>query len=474
MTTALGRLVPLVITTALTAGLTQAGPASAGAPLRDTQSQVRVVECTPTADGVHADLNAIWVDAGEADSSLTLLGSDGEVIAHDQGYSAQWDGATLSGELLLVVPGSEATGSARFALSLVPDGEPTRETARGRWDNATVREIVVRQPMRVAAGTITALLPGRPPLVLDATGCAGGTSAVTTFVAQPDTTVQRLPMTIDATCTVTNADGARVVLDLDAEGSAMAFLVVEHGADITAGFGTLSWDGPPEAVAGTVPLERRVADDEWQPAGVATLDLTSEKTGQTRYEMVFSGGRDRVASTFFRLAGTVTVDGYAPFFVDACDGMLQTALNRRSSPTRSAPGGPVPADDTPVGAKPLAVGASGDNAQTGATAPDAEVPMSCAVDVPAGHTLWRRMTGTGGPITVDPAGSSFNTVVAVYASDGAGLVEVGCADDIVGDPYTATTHAPVTVDTVAGAVYYVQAGGFAAQHGRLRLTASAG
>ena len=462
------------LTAALSAGLAGAGQASAAAPLRATESQVRVVECTPSADGVRADLNAIWVEGRDADSSLTLSGVDGEVIAHDQGYAAQWDGATLSGALSLVVPGSEATGTARFALPLVPDGDPTRETARGRQDNAAVRELVVRQPMRVAAGAVTVELPDRPVLVLDATGCTGSTSAVTTFMAQPDTTVQRLPMTVDALCTVTNADGARLDLDLDAEGSAMAFLTVEHGAHVTAGFGTLSWSGPPQPVAGTVPLERRVTDDHWEPAGTATLALTSRKTGQTRYEMVFSGGRDRVASTFFRLSGTVTVDGHAPFVVDGCEGLLQTALDRRSSPTQPTAGGPVPSDDAPEGATPLQVGASGHNAQTGATAPDAEVPMSCAVDVPAGHTLWRRITGTGGPVTVDPAGSSFNTVVAVYASDGTALVEVGCADDVVGDPRRATTHAPVTVDTVAGGVYFVQAGGFAAQHGRLRLAASAG
>ena len=33
-----------------------------------------------------------------------------------------------------------------------------------------------------------------------------------------------------------------------------------------------------------------------------------------------------------------------------------------------------------------------------------------------GRTVWFSFEGTGGPITVDPGGSNFDTVVAVYAA----------------------------------------------------------
>ena len=46
-----------------------------------------------------------------------------------------------------------------------------------------------------------------------------------------------------------------------------------------------------------------------------------------------------------------------------------------------------------------------------------------------GRTVWFSLKGTGGPITVDPGGSHFDTVVAIYVRAGDQLEQVACVDD---------------------------------------------
>ena len=41
-----------------------------------------------------------------------------------------------------------------------------------------------------------------------------------------------------------------------------------------------------------------------------------------------------------------------------------------------------------------------------------------------GRTVWYSVVGTGGPITIDPRGSDFDTVVAAYASTAGDLEQV--------------------------------------------------
>jgi hypothetical protein len=69
-------------------------------------------------------------------------------------------------------------------------------------------------------------------------------------------------------------------------------------------------------------------------------------------------------------------------------------------------------------------------------------------------------------VTIDTAGSDFDTALAVYADEGGELVQVACVDDVE------TLQAVVTVDTVAGVTYYIQAGGFADSFGTLVLSLS--
>ena len=77
-----------------------------------------------------------------------------------------------------------------------------------------------------------------------------------------------------------------------------------------------------------------------------------------------------------------------------------------------------------------------------------------------GHTLWYKVTGTGRrPVTFDTAGSTFDTVIGLFARDGDDFNELACVDDVLSDPVGSTYQAALTFDTVAGHTYWVEVGG---------------
>jgi hypothetical protein len=92
------------------------------------------------------------------------------------------------------------------------------------------------------------------------------------------------------------------------------------------------------------------------------------------------------------------------------------------------------------------------------------------VQLPFAHTAWWTFTGTGGDVTIDTAGSDFDTIVAVYVSEGGSFAQVGCVDDVF-DPETGegSFQASITVATEAAQTYFIQAGGFGDSAGTLRL-----
>jgi hypothetical protein len=98
------------------------------------------------------------------------------------------------------------------------------------------------------------------------------------------------------------------------------------------------------------------------------------------------------------------------------------------------------------------------------------VPEEGEFELPFGHTAWYTIEGTGGPVTIDTAGSDFDTALAVYTSDGASFTQVECVDDVFEEPDFFSLQARVTVDTTAGVTYYVQVGGFGGAAGRLQLS----
>lgn len=142
--------------------------------------------------------------------------------------------------------------------------------------------------------------------------------------------------------------------------------------------------------------------------------------------------------------------------------------------------GPAPVNDTPEGAIELS---PGDRVQvnTSGAALEPEVPITTCPQGEFdnfGHTVWYTVEGTGDVITVDTAGTRFDTVMAVYVMEGDELVEVACVDDVFFDPIGTTFQAAISGPTEEGVTYWIQVGGFRsffseqAESGRLRLTVS--
>jgi hypothetical protein len=194
----------------------------------------------------------------------------------------------------------------------------------------------------------------------------------------------------------------------------------------------------------------------------------------------FATGREVVRGTTLDIEGTLTL-GTMAFDLGACVGIDIRVKFIDTFPRGPKPGGKLPANDLPGGAKLLAVGSRTSVATKGAS-PAFEEPFECLTfeedgevfEVPVGNTVWYRIVGTGDPVTVDTAGSDYDTVIAVYTSDGAGgfdPVPGACVDDVPLEPLGRTLQAAVTFDTVQGTVYYVQIGGYPQSfpYGNLRV-----
>ena len=124
--------------------------------------------------------------------------------------------------------------------------------------------------------------------------------------------------------------------------------------------------------------------------------------------------------------------------------------------------GPAPVNDVPEGAIALKPGSRLNTMNVGAThEPEVQI-QTCPEGFcdQFGRTLWYTIEGTGGPVTIDTAGSNIDTLIGVYAPTDAGFEEVACIDDVEFEPVGSTYQAALTIDTEEGVTYYVQIGGY--------------
>jgi hypothetical protein len=218
-----------------------------------------------------------------------------------------------------------------------------------------------------------------------------------------------------------------------------------------------------------------------EPAGTGTIHIEIVGTGDPiDYILKTATVRQTVRGVTIDLEGWLSLGGMT-FDLGACIGIDADSKLIVTNPAGPKPGGKVPSNDLPEGAKLLAVDSKTTLNTKGASL-EREAPYECLTfqdgdevfEVPVGSTVWYKVVGTGGPITVDTAGSDYDTVAAVYTSDGAGgyaPVPDACVDDVPVDPIGRTLQAAVTWDTVLGTVYHVQIGGFpdSFTYGNLRV-----
>lgn len=213
-----------------------------------------------------------------------------------------------------------------------------------------------------------------------------------------------------------------------------------------------------------------------ESAGTATLSASLTFESSESALQILAGRRDKIASDRYTVAGTLSTSDGVTFDLASCGFEIFTRSTWRNEQSVQT-GGKAPANDTPDNATPLSAHATV-NEQIGGGAHDPEVPASCSPFFQ--FTVWFTVEGTGGPLTVDTAGSKMDSVVAVYTWDGSTFTEVACNDDYPSvEDFFRSLQGKVTFDSEAGKTYYIQAGSFddslfgdPDQVGRLRLSIS--
>ena len=245
---------------------------------------------------------------------------------------------------------------------------------------------------------------------------------------------------------------------------------VDTGTEQLAGFGELA-QANDRHFSGSTTISTETGSTTLEASFEASF---TEIDGQT----VASRSQDawhKVSQAFYAVTGTLSLSNGVTYDLSSCFADSQSQRDIIRNPNGPKVKGPAPTNDLPSGAEAITPG-SAVHATNGAAALAPEEPISCTS---AGRTLWYSVTGTGSELTVDTAGSNFDTVVAVYASDGGTLTEVACADDVPPFDFVRTLQASVTFPTDAGATYYVQVGGFnfsdidpaaSPEFGRIRLS----
>ncbi|MCZ2829596.1 hypothetical protein O2W14_12200 [Modestobacter sp. VKM Ac-2986] len=460
--------------TALVAGAVVLAPGTASAaPPRTAEGSDLTLLCTGAgaAGSVELALDS-WTDAGGAVTSGFLLVSapDGQLVqVSEEGAGAVLDqGSSLTGLFpMLDATTYDPVGEASSVVGVVPAGDPVSTTDRTRTGNAWTSVTTVRQAL---TGSGTVLLASGDAVDVQ---CSGDRSYVTSRT-MPAAFVQRQDG-VDIGdpgpgCVTELADGRSLVLASEGLGQYVSVAVV-------SGSGFLAGESEQAVTSGgrvsaTVALLSFEGEGGGEHVGDAVVDLAvTEVTGSERWELRQQRRTQTTTREDVVMSGTVLLPGGESVAV-TCEGRRFLVREVVTPPSGPRSTGPAPGNDAPAGAVLLTPGGRA-SVQTGSAAPQPEADLWCYDNEPQdpgflpAHSVWYRFTGTGGPVTVDTAGSTFNTTLSVHAGAPGAATEIACVDD--DGPPVRTLQAYTTVDTVAGAEYLVQVGGLGGEYGLLKI-----
>jgi hypothetical protein len=259
-------------------------------------------------------------------------------------------------------------------------------------------------------------------------------------------------------------------LDENGDETFLSGFASEEGASVSVGQNSFStgeflsgeaYEGvilTTETLQATVELAIVDGNGELIGTASATIDGSVILGNKQRSLAVAESQMEQLVFAPLRVEGTLALSTGQSFDLSACNGQRVFAFRDFSfQPSGPKPGGLVPVNDTVQGAIEIAPGTHLSTNTKGA-ALEAEEPVSCSV---MRSTLWYRFRGTGGEVTLDTAGSGFDTVIGVYTQGPEGLTEVACVDDLFGPiEWTNVTQAALTLPTENGVTYYAQVGGF--------------
>jgi hypothetical protein len=408
----------------------------------------------------------IWFDPAIPFEDPSSLTGGTETVVVSEGLSQ----VDLSATFPIVDANGVGQGDATLVGTMTPVGDPEIIGPTGKTNHHSA----TAGTSQSYEGTATLTLSDR---VLELSGCFGDVTSISVFEANPRSFVSS-NHGVSMSCFWDTGD---VVAAFSATNDGFGFF-----ADAFLSKAELELFG--SGTSGTMSVTSMTADvDLTDFLGGDTFTAAAEATLAPLGAPVTStliGATSRTKLTQQMLASSGHIDFSTGDSFDIGQENCQASEFSRhvvlTAPSGPKAGGSAPANDTPSGAIDLA---SGDriNVQTRAASFDAEVPITTCPEGPfdsMGRTLWYTIEGTGDPITIDTAGSDFDTLIGVFTPDGDGFTEVACIDDVFFDPIGTTYQAALTIDTVEGVTYYVQVGGFVdffggePQFGRLRIKIS--
>jgi hypothetical protein len=365
-------------------------------------------------------------------------------------------------------PFGDPVGQATLTATLTPIGDPTSFRFQDHFGNQTQLVEGTSQELSVS-GTLE--LP-EDITYEDLGGCFGLTETFSVLTTNPASGIFHSAQ-LELNCFWETADGFVGLFAVATnEGDVFADIFVADATGEYFGFN-----------AGSLTTEAFAATWDLFPAGggedpVGTAEASATLTPGDRINDLFSFDNFKVHVT----GQAYVVDG--ALMLETPGGPQELTMDAEScfagdvritehfNPSQGA-GGPPLGNDTPDAAEPIAIGETVE-VKTGGTEEAPEAPCTIVdpegeFEVPFGHTAWWSFEGTGGDVTVDTAGSDFDTVVGIYTDDGAGgLTRVACVDDVFEPEFS--LQASVTVGTTDGVTYLVQAGGFGGGAGNLVLS----
>ena len=407
---------------------------------------------------------AFWAAPAEPFSDdPTVVSIGAEVEATDGSMSATF-------ELVDLETGSPA-GTAELEATLAPDGSPEPVDDRFREGIRWVDVEGTVQPMLVS-GTLT--IPGVE--AFDLAACSGVVQDLDIFTTNPSAFIERFE-SFNLSCTWETADGS---VGLFAGGDSFGAFSDVFVIDASGEYGGFAEGAALSASGFAATYELFVQPDGQVLGGSASASATFEPTGEVVRTIDGTGpSRTKFVSTRLAVSGTLDIstpdgDRTLPMDDEHCLATHDDVFFHGVRPNGPKPG-PL-ANDAPEGAIATEIGRT-NRVVTGGNAQAPEEPCvfvdpetGDTFPFPIQYTAWWTFVGTGDPMTVDTAGSNFDTIAGVYTGSPGSLTQIGCVDDVFDPAFS--LQARLTVDTVAGETYYVQAGGFGGSTGRLLLTIS--
>ena len=402
------------------------------------------------------------LDAYSADFEELLFTGDFELPV-----TGSYDDGVYSLEIPLRDDVGEPAGSATVEATLEPGGEVQAVNDRFRDGNRGFHSKGTMLPLTITSGSIA--LPDGSTFDMANGPCFAGEWNITFWGSNPTSFIQKFQGS-NANCFLIDGDGnhvGEVFVDLftDRTGT-FAFVdaffndpYIEATADT-------------EVIGGHLSTSLTFFSPESGGTEVeGSLDMTFAATGE-RFDYTLKGGTfsERVHGEIIDVEGSLTVQGYEPFDLGDCLLIERTGKEIQSPFRGPSESGRPPSNDLPAGARTVARGTRLSQ-QTKSAAVSMEEPFPCLTEVDdegnefpleVVKTVWFKVAGTGAPVTLNTAGSGFDTVIAVYTLEEGSYVALpdGCVDDVPVIPFGRTLQAAVTFEADAGTTYYVQVGGF--------------